>query len=224
MTSEPPNLAAFVASLSSAWHAGEIRPTFSIEAKPRTCGACKDLSPRPTASPVDHRNPVTVDIITVAAKLQEKPRPVYAKRGRARIQALRTVWPIVCRRLEGLPNINAVQMFEELCIQFPADLAEQYSALLRRINRWRGDTRARGVVIGPKTYRRLSEKPRGRRPRVFSDIGRRWRNVLEENRRIRLRWSCSANSRPAIQDAIAYSNSTRCRNECERGDNTLLSG
>ena len=35
MTSEPPNLAAFVASLSSAWHAGEIRPTFSIEAKPR---------------------------------------------------------------------------------------------------------------------------------------------------------------------------------------------
>jgi hypothetical protein len=34
-TSEPPNLAAFVASLSSAWHAGEIRPTFSIKAKPR---------------------------------------------------------------------------------------------------------------------------------------------------------------------------------------------
>src|SRR4051794_37306732 len=35
MSSEPPDLAAFVASLSSAWHAGEIRPTFSIEAKPR---------------------------------------------------------------------------------------------------------------------------------------------------------------------------------------------
>jgi hypothetical protein len=34
-TSEPPNLAVFVASLSSAWHAGEIRPTFSIETKPR---------------------------------------------------------------------------------------------------------------------------------------------------------------------------------------------
>jgi hypothetical protein len=30
MTAEPPNLAAFVASLSSAWHAGEIRPTFSM--------------------------------------------------------------------------------------------------------------------------------------------------------------------------------------------------
>ena len=34
-TSEPPNLAAFIASLSSAWHAGESRPTFSIETNPR---------------------------------------------------------------------------------------------------------------------------------------------------------------------------------------------
>jgi len=35
VSSEPPNLAAFVASLSSAWHMGEIRPTFSADAKPR---------------------------------------------------------------------------------------------------------------------------------------------------------------------------------------------
>ena len=35
MISEPPDLGAFVASLSSAWHVGEIRPRFSIEAKPR---------------------------------------------------------------------------------------------------------------------------------------------------------------------------------------------
>ena len=34
-TPEPPDLAAFVASLSSAWRAGEVRPTFSIAAKPR---------------------------------------------------------------------------------------------------------------------------------------------------------------------------------------------
>src|SRR5690348_12493911 len=33
-TADAPDLAAFVAGLSSAWHAGEIRPTFSIEAKP----------------------------------------------------------------------------------------------------------------------------------------------------------------------------------------------
>jgi len=34
-------------------------------------------------------------------------------------QTLRMVWPIVCRRLEGLPNLNASQLFEDLCIQFP---------------------------------------------------------------------------------------------------------
>ena len=32
---EPPDLAAFVASLSSAWRAGEVRSTLSVAAKPR---------------------------------------------------------------------------------------------------------------------------------------------------------------------------------------------
>jgi hypothetical protein len=32
---EPPDLSVFVSGLSSAWRAGEIRPTFSVEAKPR---------------------------------------------------------------------------------------------------------------------------------------------------------------------------------------------
>jgi hypothetical protein len=32
---EPPDLSVFVSSLSSAWRAGEVRPTFSVEAKPR---------------------------------------------------------------------------------------------------------------------------------------------------------------------------------------------
>ena len=35
MGSEPPNLATFVASLSSTWRDGEVRPTFSLDAKPR---------------------------------------------------------------------------------------------------------------------------------------------------------------------------------------------
>jgi hypothetical protein len=34
-TPEPPDLASFMAGLSSAWRAGEIRPTFSVAAKPR---------------------------------------------------------------------------------------------------------------------------------------------------------------------------------------------
>ncbi len=183
MTSEPPNLAAFVASLSSAWHAGEIRPTFSSEAKPRYLrGLQKISSPRPTANPVMTCNPVTVDITAIAAKPQERPRAIYAERGRARVQALRMVWPIVYRRLEGLPNINAMQLFEELCIQFPGRFSRaQYRALLRRINLWRRDARARGVIIGPKTYRRLSDKPRGRRPQVFSADWAEMAQCLEEN-------------------------------------------
>ncbi len=53
MTSEPPNLAAFVASLSSAWHQGEIRPTFSIEAKPRYLRGLQRISEQaPISTPV----------------------------------------------------------------------------------------------------------------------------------------------------------------------------
>ena len=37
------------------------------------------------------------------------------------------------------------------------------------MNRWRKDARARGVDIGPKTYRRLSDKPRGRKKGLFED-------------------------------------------------------
>jgi hypothetical protein len=33
--------------------------------------------------------------------------------------ALTMVWPLVCRRLEGFPNITSTQLFEELCVQFP---------------------------------------------------------------------------------------------------------
>ena len=91
------------------------------------------------------------------------------------------VWPIVCRRLEGLPNINATHLFEELCIQFPGRFTpKQYKTLLRRVNLWRRDARARGVVIGPKTYRRLSDKPRGRRPDTFNEHWDEMVQSLEE--------------------------------------------
>ena len=173
MTSEPPNLAAFVASLSSAWHVGEIRPTFSIEAKPRYLRGLERVSapalvPSPTAIPQAATLPVPTP--ASATTWAEKPQPVYAKPGHARVQALRMVWPIVCRRLEGFPNINAMQLFDELCIQFPGRFTrKQYKTLLRRVNLWRQDARARGVVIGQKTYRRLNDKPRGRRPDIFKD-------------------------------------------------------
>ena len=91
-------------------------------------------------------------------------------------------WPIVARRLEGLPNINASQLFEELCLRFPGRFTrKQYNTLLRRVNRWRKDARARGVIIGPKTYRRYSDKPRGKRPDPFKDHWKEMVQCLEEH-------------------------------------------
>lgn len=182
-TSEPPDLAAFVASLSSAWHAGEIRPTFSIEAKPRYLRGLQKISTQTLiASPMTAAKPATLSAAAATpTKMQEQPKPIYAKPGRARIQALRMVWPIVCRRLEELPHINAMQLFEELCIQFPGRFTpKQYKTLVRRVNLWRQEARARGVVIGPKTYRRLSDRPRGRRPDIFKEHWDEMAQCLEE--------------------------------------------
>lgn len=182
-TSEPPDLAAFVASLSSAWHAGEIRPTFSIEAKPRYLRSLQRVSTQATiASRTSAPKPLTpATPVATSAKVPEKPKPVYAEPGQARVQALRMVWPIVCRRLEEFPTINAMQLFEELCVQFPGRFTrKQYKTLVRRVSRWRQEARARGVIIGPKTYRRLSDKPRGRRPDVFRDHWEEMARCLEE--------------------------------------------
>ena len=73
------------------------------------------------------------------------------------------------------------QLFDELCIQFPGRFTRrQYKTLLRRVNLWRRDARARGVVIGSKTYRRHSDKPRGRRPDIFKDHWEEMTRCLEE--------------------------------------------
>jgi hypothetical protein len=183
-TSEPPNLATFVASLSSAWHAGEIRPTFSVEAKPRYLRSLQKVSTQtPVASPTAVLKPATLCApAATSAKTREKPKPVYAEPGQARIQALRMVWPIACRRLEEFPNINAMQLFEELCVQFPGRFTrKQYKTLVRRVSLWRQAARARGVVIGPKTYRRLIDKPHGRRPDIFRDHWEEMARCLEEH-------------------------------------------
>jgi hypothetical protein len=111
-----------------------------------------------------------------------KPGAVqYAEPGQVRVQALRMVWPIVCRRLEEFPSINATQLFEELCVQFPGRFTrKQYKTLVRRVSLWRQEARARGVVIEPKTYRRLSDKSRGRRPDVFRNHWDEMARCLEE--------------------------------------------
>ena len=181
LASEPPNLAVFVAGLSSAWHAGEIRPTFSIEAKPRYLRSLQKLMVQELSSAVAPQLASSPAPIPAPAKAPERLQLVYAEPGHAKVQALRMAWPIVCRRLEGLPNISATQLFEELCIQFPGRFTrKQYNTLLRRVNRWRRDARARGVVVGPKTYRRLNDKPRGRRTDTFKDHWQEMVLCLEE--------------------------------------------
>jgi hypothetical protein len=182
-TSEPPNLAAFVASLSNAWHAGEIRPTFSIEAKPRYLRSLQKVSTQTViASPTLALKPVTSPTPAAAAvKMPEKPKPVYADPGQARVQALRMVWPIACRRLEEFPTISAMQLFEAMCVRFPGRFTrKQYKTFARWVSLWRQEARLRGVVIGPKTYRRLSDKPRGRRPNIFRDHWEEMVRWLEE--------------------------------------------
>jgi hypothetical protein len=184
MTSEPPDLATFVASLSSAWRAGEIRPTFSIEAKPRYLRSLQKISsPPPVIAHAASAETIVSPRVTVpvAAKPHKTPELVYSK-GRASAHALRMAWPLVCRRLEGFPNINAKQLFEELCIQFPGRFgSKQYRTLLRRVNQWRHDARARGVEIGPKTMRRSSDKPRGRRPDRFKEHWEEMAQCLESS-------------------------------------------
>jgi hypothetical protein len=78
----------------------------------------KRIRPSPYDESLEVPTPKTEIVVAkMPAKLQNKPQPVYAAPGSARIQALRMAWPIVARRLEGMPNISAMQLFHELCIQ-----------------------------------------------------------------------------------------------------------
>lgn len=180
-TPEPPDLAAFVASLSSAWRSGEVRPTFSIAAKPRYLRSLQSVT-RADAAPA--RTPAhTMELQPQApppapvVKALERPQLIYAGAGKGSFRALKAVWPIACRRLEGCPNINSSQLFEELCLQFPGRFNPyQRKTLTKRVKVWRQDARARGVVIDHIKWRDLNHKPRGIRPDPFKA---HWSEILE---------------------------------------------
>ncbi len=177
MTAEPPDLAAFVAGLSSAWRAGEVRPTFSPAAKPRNLRglqsvAQENVAAMPVAPPAEAPAPVM--------KAPERPQLIYAGSGKGSFHALKMAWPLVCRRLEGCPNINSTQLFEELCAQFPGRINPfQRKTLSKRLKIWRQDARARGVIIDQLKYRNLNNKPRGRRPDPFKAHWAEMRQCLE---------------------------------------------
>lgn len=173
-TPEPPDLSAFIASLSSAWRAGEARPTFSVEAKPRYLRSLQAVvqpavaqmpnnfvAPAAVARPV----PKTAPSIPAVKTPERRSHLTYAEPGSRAFHALTMVWPLVCRRLERFPNITSTQLFDELCTQFPARFHPWHvRRLMKRVKVWRQDARARGVVIGRLKYRCVGKKPRGRGP------------------------------------------------------------
>jgi hypothetical protein len=183
-TPEPPDLAAFVAGLCSAWRAGEVRPTFSVAAKPRYLRSLQGV-PRadvaPARTPAHTMDPRPQAPPLVAVKVPERPQLIYAGAGKGSFRALKAAWPIACRRLEGCPNINSSQLFEELCAQFPGRFNPyQLKTLTKRVKVWRQDARARGVVIDHIKWRNLSHKARGLRPDPFKAHWSEMLQCLEE--------------------------------------------
>jgi hypothetical protein len=84
----------------------------------------------------------------------ELQRQDLARRHIWRIHAFTLVWPLIERRLEGLFQLNASELLDELRVQYPGRFhLGQLAALTRRVNLWREDARARGVVIGKRSHR-----------------------------------------------------------------------
>jgi hypothetical protein len=177
LPSGPPDLAAFVAHLSSAWRGGEVRPTFCVAAKPRYLRSLQRVT-RPDPAPRKAETQTVAPNGQAAAdKVPQRPKLVYAGSGSGKFHAIEMVWPLVCRRLEGCPNINSSQLFEELCVQFPGRFNPwQLKTLTKRVNVWRQDARARGLVIDHIKWRNLSHKPRGIRPDPFQA---HWAEMLQ---------------------------------------------
>jgi hypothetical protein len=175
---QPPNLAAFLASLSSAWRAGEVRPTFSAEAKPRYLRGLQKIevvkdTPRP---PVGSSTSSQIQVKRPTPSIMERPKLVYAKRRSPRYNAFAPVWPMICRRLEARPNMNSRELFDDLCAQFPGRYhRNQLYTLAVRVRAWRADARARGVEIGRISYRQFKRRAR-RRPDPFQA---HWEQMLE---------------------------------------------
>ena len=172
---EPPDLSGFVASLSSAWRAGEIRPTFAAEGKPRYLRSLQAVAPPNAGHPSRKDAPPATAILSFAPivkppkPVSERPQLIYATPGKPVYHTFTMIWPIVCRRLEGCPNITTVQLFDELCLQFPGRFHPKHvNRLAKHVKQWRQDARARGVIIPPTKYRRFSNKPRGRNTVPYS--------------------------------------------------------
>jgi len=193
-STQEPDLGAFLASLSSAWRAGEVRPTHTAEAKPRYLKRIQKIVHPDTAAPRQMTPPRPKVVQMQAQPIVRPDRPSapkldpeierqcelqrreFARRHIQRRHAFTLIWPLVCRRLEGRPNINAAELFDELRAQYPGRFHYgQLNAFIRRVRFWRDDARARGVVIGKRTHRNTQSRAR-RRPDPFQA---HWAEMLQ---------------------------------------------
>jgi hypothetical protein len=174
------NLANFLASLSSAWRAGEIRPTHLQESSPPRYLRRIQIVQAPTqASAISTPSAVSPVVVpaepsksVVPTSLCSTVPPVIpimgtsaARRRINRPHAFKMIWPDICRRLEARPNINGAELFDQLRAEYPGRyVSGQIKALLRRVKIWRTAAVARGVVIGTMSYRK-SSRPRSYRTR-----------------------------------------------------------
>jgi hypothetical protein len=181
----------FLASLSSAWRAGEIRPTHTRETTPPAyirrielvvpappIAISRDSTPKPVAIAVaqhmesiavrpgqNPKSPTTPATVNSVPTGQTVVSAVPCQR-RKRPHAFNLVWPEICRRLEACPNLNACELFDQLRSEYPGRyLPGQINALQARIKVWRIAAAERGVVIGPLKYR-TSGRPRTWRTRI----------------------------------------------------------
>lgn len=109
----------------SCREAGEVRPTHSAEAKPRNLRRMRNIVHRDTVAPPPQSKVVQLEAQPVvtpdqssAPKLDpetekqcELQRQEFARRHIQRRHAFTLIWPLVCRRLEARPNVNATELF-----------------------------------------------------------------------------------------------------------------
>ena len=187
------NLEKFLASLSSAWRAGEIRPTHTRETKPPAylrrielvvvpappIAVSSERTPKPVATevapPIESiaarsapRSDASASVITTPSVKRatrnagdHSQRPTWIHR-----QALGSMGPEICRRLEARPNLSAAELFDELRAEHPGRFVlGQTRSIERQVKRWQIDAAARGIVIGKRTYRG-PKSPRTWRTRI----------------------------------------------------------
>jgi hypothetical protein len=187
------NLVAFISGLSEAWRNGEVRPTHlaapatryaraitsaKVPAVIRTVTPTVPPSQKIEVQPTKDKLPTYLGPpldpeIERQCDLRQKE---YARRYIRRKDAFTLVWPLVCRRLEGRPNMNATELFDELRAMYPGRWHRgQRASFTIRVTQWRKDAVARGIEIGPLKYRQ-SKIPRGRRrPDPFQE---HWADIL----------------------------------------------